>query len=239
MASRMTTARTVLGVSPSAPDCFRTITDAIAAARDGDVISVQPGTYTESIVIDRDVTLSGAGGSGEVRVEVSGEPVLRMSAENAEVWGIELHHSAGEVAIDLRGGTLRLDECVVVAESEVAVVARGGTTLRARGCEVRNPGGAGLLAFDGAIAELDSCRFTSIATTAVVTRTGGNPKLTGCVVSGAKGGVLAAAGGTGSLDRCRIEDIAGSAIVVEEGSELTVAGTEMSGIDGVAVLAAD
>jgi len=238
VASRMTGVRSVLGVSPTEPDCYRTIGDAISAARDGDVISIRPGVYPEAIVLDRDVTLSGSGTPGDVRVESVGEAVLRVAVEHAEVSGIELAHSGGEVAVDVRSGALHLDECVVAADSEVAVVGRKGAQLRAGSTTVRNPGGAGVLVFDGARAELTGCTFTDIGTTAVVSRSGGSPSLVDCVVTGAKGAVLAADRGLGDLRGCRLTDITGTAIVVEEHSELTVTDTEVSDVDGVAVLSA-
>ncbi|MFD2420767.1 AAA family ATPase [Amycolatopsis pigmentata] len=238
MASRMTSARSMLGVSPAEPDCFRTITDAIAAAKDGDVISIRPGVYPEPIVLDREVTLSGSGAPGQVRIEASGDPVLRMNVEHAAVSGVELVHSDGEVAVDLRSGALEFDECVLAADSGVAFVARGGTEFRARDCEIRNPGGAGLLVYDGARADVRGCRITSVASTAVVTRTGGAPKLVDCVLSEVAGGVLAADGGQGSLERCRVEAVTGTAIVAEERSQFVVTATELSDVDGVAVLAA-
>ncbi|MFI7672980.1 AAA family ATPase [Actinophytocola sp. NPDC049390] len=238
MTTRMTGVRSVLGVSPTEPDCFRTVGDAISAARDGDVIAVRPGVYPESIVLDRDVTLSGSGSPGEVRIEAAGAPVLRVTVEHVEVSGIEFAHSGGEVAVDLRSGVLNLDECVVAADSEVAVVARRGGVFRAGATTVRNPGGAGVLVFDGAKAELTGCTFTSVGTTAVVARSGGTPTMVDCVVAEAKGAVLAADGGRGELRRCRITDISGTAIVVEESSELTVTDTDLSTVDGVGVLSA-
>jgi SpoVK/Ycf46/Vps4 family AAA+-type ATPase len=228
----------MLGVSPTEPDCFRTITDAIAAARDGDVISVRAGVYAESIVLDREVTISGSGSPGDVRVESAGGPVLRVAVEHAAVSGIEFVHRDGAAAVDVRGGELSIDECVVAADSEVALVARGGTGLRARDCEFRNAGGAGVLVFDGARAELSGCTFTSIASTAVVSRTAGVPHLTDCRVTDAKGAVLAADRGLGSLERCHIERVDGTAIVVEENSELTVTGTDIADVSGVALLVA-
>ncbi|GAB3466951.1 hypothetical protein GCM10027436_81380 [Actinophytocola sediminis] len=228
----------MLGVSPTEPDCFRTITDAIAAARDGDVISVRPGVYAESIVLDREVTLSGSGSPGDVRVEATGDPVLRVSVEHVAVSGVEFAHGGGEVAVDLRGGKLALDECVLAADSEVALVVRGGTELRARDCEIRNTGGAGVLVFDGARAELRGCRLGPVASTAVVARTGGAPTLVDCVVADAKGAMLAADHGHGVLERCRVERVGGTAIVVEEHGELTVIDTDVSDVDGVALLAA-
>jgi SpoVK/Ycf46/Vps4 family AAA+-type ATPase len=234
----MTGVRSVLGVSPTEPDCYRTIGDAISAARDGDVISVRPGVYPESIVLDRDVTLSGSGSPGDVRVESAGEAVLRVAVEHVEVSGIEFAHRDGEVAVDLRAGALHLDECVVTADSEVAVVARKDAQFRAGGTTVRNKGGAGVLVFDGARAELTGCTFTSVGTTAVVARSGGFASLVDCSVTDAKGAVLAADRGVGELRGCRIGDITGTAIVVEERGELTATGTEVSNVDGVAVLSA-
>ncbi|MER6992718.1 AAA family ATPase [Saccharopolyspora hirsuta] len=238
MTSRMTGVRAVLGVSPTEPDCYRTVGDAISSARDGDVIAIRPGVYPEPIVLDRDVTLSGSGSPGDVRIEAAGAPVLRVSAEHAEVSGIEFAHSGGEVAVDLQSGALGLDECEVTANSEVAVVVRRGAQLRADTTTVRNPGGAGVLAFDGGAAQLTGCTVTSVGTTAVVARSGGAPVLVDCAITGAKGAVLAADGGRGELRNCRISDITGTAIVVEERSELTVTGTELSAVDGVGVLSA-
>jgi pectin methylesterase-like acyl-CoA thioesterase len=132
VAGRLSSVRSVLSVSASEPDCFRTINDAIAAAADGDVISVRPGVYRESVVIEREITLSGAGTAGEVRIQAAREPALRLAAEHAAVSGIVLDHRDGEAAIDLSAGILRLDECTVEAESGVAVAVRGGAELFAR-----------------------------------------------------------------------------------------------------------
>ncbi|GAA1982186.1 AAA family ATPase [Amycolatopsis minnesotensis] len=239
MASRMTGTRAMLSVSPSEPECFRTITDAIAAATDGDVISVRPGAYHESIVLDRDISLSGAGTPGQVRVVAVGDPVLALNAEHAKLSGIALVHSGGDIAVDLRAGVLEMGECEVFADSEVAITARGGTGFKASDCEVRNAGGAGLLVYDHAKAELQGCTFVAVTSTAVVSRTGGMPTLTDCVIKEAGSAVLVAARGLGTLHRCRIDEIGENAIVVEQESELVVSATDVSNVEGVAVLAAE
>jgi len=56
-------------VAPSGGD-FSTITEAVAAAEDGDTILIRPGTYTESVVIDKDITVMGDGDPGEVIVRI-------------------------------------------------------------------------------------------------------------------------------------------------------------------------
>ncbi|GAA3677777.1 hypothetical protein GCM10022267_75750 [Lentzea roselyniae] len=238
MAGRMTGVRSMLGVSVSEPDCFRTISDAIAAAADGDVISVRPGVYSESVVLDRDVTLSASGAAGEVRIQASGAPALRLACERATVSGIVFAHHGGETAVDLRGGSLQADECVVEADSTVAVVVRGGAELRAQGCEVRNPGGAGVLVFDRGRTELRGCTLRNVGTTAVVARSGGVPRLVDCHINDSQGAVLAADGAGGSIKGCTVERITGTAFVLEDNSTLTVEGTTLSEVDGVGVLIA-
>jgi SpoVK/Ycf46/Vps4 family AAA+-type ATPase len=238
VAGSLTQARSVLVVSGTEPGCFRTIRDAIGVAGVGDVISLRPGRYAEAVVLDREITLSGSGAPGAVRVESTGEPVLRVDVEQAGVSGIEFVHTGGEIAIDLRAGSLHMDECVVVADSEVAVVTRREAMFRARDTTVRNSGGAGVLTFDGARAELTGCTLTSMTTTALVVRSGGIQTLAGCVVTDAKGAVLVADRGQAVLRDCRITDISGPAVVVEDHGELTMTGTEISHVDGVAVLSA-
>jgi len=63
----------MLTVSATEADCYRTIGDAVAAAGNGDVISIQPGTYVESVVLDREVTLSAAG-AADVRIPFTMSP---------------------------------------------------------------------------------------------------------------------------------------------------------------------
>ena len=239
MAGEMTQMRSVLVVSGTEPDCYRTIRDALGAARDGDVLSLRPGTYAQSVVLERDVLLSGSGAPGAVRIESSGAPVLRLNAEQARVSGIELVHSDGEVAIDLRSGVLHLDECVVQANSEVAVATRREAALRARDTSVRNTKGAGVLTFDGSTVELTGCTLTSVATTALVARSGGAATIVDCVVTDAKGAVLVADRGRVTVRDCRIANITGTAVVAEDHGELTMTGTEVSDVQGMVVLAAE
>ncbi|MBK6765477.1 MAG: hypothetical protein IPG71_03875 [bacterium] len=55
----MTDTRTVHTVGPSG--AFASLSAAITAASPGDVIQVQPGLYRESLVIDKDLEITGSG----------------------------------------------------------------------------------------------------------------------------------------------------------------------------------
>jgi SpoVK/Ycf46/Vps4 family AAA+-type ATPase len=219
MASQLIQGRAILTVAPTEPDCYRTIGDAIAASSPGGVISVQPGTYRESIVLDRDVTLSAAGPPGEVRIEASGTPVVRLSAESASLSGVVLVHSGEETAaIEVPAGRLRLDECVVQAESAAALWVYRTGEVAAGGCTFSNSVGAGVLVVDGAGGEFADCAFRQVHASAAVIRTGGRPRFERCTFADIDASaVLAADGARGLIEDCRVTG-GNPAIAVEGGS---------------------
>ena len=66
---------------------YATISDAIAAANNGDTILVAPGTYNESLLINKEVNIVGLGNPGDVviqgtfRTDQAGGPVVGSIAE--------------------------------------------------------------------------------------------------------------------------------------------------------------
>lgn len=75
-------------VDASGSGHFWTVAAALEAARDGDVIHIEPGIYRESLVVTKDVTLVGAGGPGTVvlapaPVVTGGEPGLAPIVDGA------------------------------------------------------------------------------------------------------------------------------------------------------------
>lgn len=232
--------RSMLTVSATGPDCYRTIGDAVAAARAGDVISIQPGTYRESVVLHRDVTLSAAGPAGAVRIESSAEPAIQMTAESAALSGIVVVHSGPETsAIDVPSGRLRLDECTVEAESAAAVFVRGQAEVLAHACTFVNPGGAGLIAVERGGGSFDKCTWREMKNSAVVFRTAATPLLLDCTITDVNASaVLAAERSRGTVRDCRIVRAGNPAVVIESGSTLQVTGTSIVETGGVGVLVA-
>ncbi len=232
--------RAVLAVSPTDAGCYRTIGDAVAAAGAGDVISIQPGTYTESVVLDRDVTLSAAGTRGRVWIDGRAGPAILLVADAATVSGIAVRHADPDTpAVDVRGGRLRLDECTVEAESASALYVRAGAAVVARACVLSNTAGAGAVFIDGAGGDLEGCTFRRIRTAAIVLRTGADPRIVDCTVADVEGnGLLAAAQARGQLRNCRILRAGSPAVVIEGGSSTEVRGTTIAHAAGAGVLVA-
>ena len=69
---------------------YGTISDAVAAAEDGDTILVRPATYVESIRIDKDITLRGDGDREDVVITSPSEPVRRYLPRDQEPYAIRV-----------------------------------------------------------------------------------------------------------------------------------------------------
>ncbi|GLY28929.1 right-handed parallel beta-helix repeat-containing protein [Kineosporia sp. NBRC 101731] len=239
MAGRLNVARAILNVSATGSDSYRTVSDAVAAASPGDVISIQPGTYTESVVLDREVTLSAAG-AAEVWIESRDQPAVLVATESAALSGIGIrHHGRQSSAIDVQTGRLRMDECRVQADSVAALFAHGAVEVQARGCDFTNPGGAGLLFVDGAEGRIGECRIHRTTSSAVVIRSGANPQLVDCTIEEVEGsGLLAADNARGAIRSTRISRAGNPAVAIEGASSTLIAGTTIESAAGVGLLVA-
>lgn len=99
----------VLVVSPDGP--YRSIPEALSAARDGDTIEVRPGSYPGPLVVDRSVTMVGV---GRPVLDGGGQgTVVTITASGAVLRGFVIRSSGA----DLNGG----DAGVEVKASGVVV----------------------------------------------------------------------------------------------------------------------
>ncbi|MCZ4516632.1 sporulation protein, partial [Streptomyces sp. ActVer] len=97
--------RQVLTVGPGDRDRYRTIGEALVAARTGALISVRPGTYAENLVVNTRVTLTAAEGRGTVEIRPRTGSVLALRADAVMI--SELTQRGGEAehpAVDVRRG---------------------------------------------------------------------------------------------------------------------------------------
>ena len=108
-------------VAPDGSGDYLTITEAVAAAQDGDTVLVKPGTYLESVLIDTDITLKGDGPAGSVVIEFGldsatvitmGTSVpsgLRLVDTDARVSNLTVRGPNAGSAIWMTGGAPTLD----------------------------------------------------------------------------------------------------------------------------------
>lgn len=118
-----------------------TISEAVQAASDGDKILVRPGTYSESIGIDKSIRLRGDGGRDAVTIIFSGDapgvelshgseddpedPLvtysvpagIQIAADDVELSGLTITGPRSGVAIAVNAGTTRLGDLAISLES--------------------------------------------------------------------------------------------------------------------------
>ena len=82
---------------------FRTISEAVIAASPGDTILVTPGTYGETIVIDKDISVRGLGPRHEIIVASPMGPAVVFDLGNASVGRLTL--DGGQSPVVVEGGT--------------------------------------------------------------------------------------------------------------------------------------
>ncbi|MFJ7019004.1 right-handed parallel beta-helix repeat-containing protein [Streptomyces sp. NPDC101117] len=219
--------RQVLTVGPGERDRYRTIGEALAAARTGALISVRPGTYAENLVIHTRVTLTAAEGRGTVEIRPRSGSVLALRADAVMLSELSLRGGDAELpAVDVRRGQAALDGCEIVGTAWTAVLAGGTGSLALRDCRVSNPQGAGVVVTSTTPTTVESCTFEHLGTSGVVLAEQGEARLRGCTVRAARGnGLLANGDSTGSVEDCDISSTDKPSIALEQNCSLTVVRT--------------
>ncbi|MGH9831465.1 MAG: right-handed parallel beta-helix repeat-containing protein, partial [Blastocatellia bacterium] len=100
----------VLTVGPP-PARFQTIQSAIAAAKPGDTIQVQPGVYSGQFILDKQLTLEGVG-KPVLRGEGRGSVVI-LAADRCSIRDFVIEHSGGDLQAEDSGLLLKSNENTV------------------------------------------------------------------------------------------------------------------------------
>jgi len=114
------------------PGEYATITDALAAARNADIIVVAPGTYTTRLTLNKSVTLQGAGAGQTVLDGGGAGTVLSIDpGSSVTVADVTITHGRAPDEFGFGGGVfnngiLRLERCLVTGSS--ALTAGGGVS---------------------------------------------------------------------------------------------------------------
>ncbi|WP_030059514.1 MULTISPECIES: right-handed parallel beta-helix repeat-containing protein [Streptomyces] len=213
--------RHVLTVCPEQRDGrYRTIGDALAAARSGAVISVRPGRYEENLVINKLVTITAAEARGTVRITARRGCVVQVTAEAVQLTGLILQGQDEELpAIDVPRGQAAVQDCEVVGSSWTALLTRGDGTLAMRGCRVTNPAGAGIVETSTGSSVIEDCVIEHLGSSAVVIGERANPLLRNCVLRDARGnGICANGEARGTFEGCEVSVTDKPGVALEENS---------------------
>ncbi|MGW0790024.1 right-handed parallel beta-helix repeat-containing protein [Streptomyces sp. NPDC002911] len=217
--------RQVLSVGPK--DRYRTIGEALAAARIGALISVRPGTYAENLVVNTRVTLTAAEGRGTVEIRPRSGSVVSLRADAVMFSELTLRGGDAELpAVDVRRGQAAFDGCEIVGAAWTAMLAGGTGSLALRNCRVSNPQGAGIVVTSTTPTTVESCTLEHLATSGLVLAEQGEARIRDCTVRDARGNGLLANGETrGSVEDCDISSTDKPSIALEQNSSVSVVRT--------------
>ncbi|MGY0021404.1 right-handed parallel beta-helix repeat-containing protein [Streptomyces sp. YJ-C3] len=219
--------RQVLTVGSDGQDRYRTIGEALAAARSGALVSVRPGTYAENLVIHTRVTIAAAEGRGTVEIRPRSGSVLSLRADAVMLTEVSLRGAdAEEPAVDVRRGQAALDGCDVSGSAWTALLAGGTGSLALRDCRVSNPRGAGIVITSTTPSSVESCTVEHLATSGVVLAEQGDATVRGCTIRDARGnGLLANGEARGTVEDCDISSTDKPSVALEERCTTTVVRT--------------
>ncbi|WP_432024817.1 right-handed parallel beta-helix repeat-containing protein [Streptomyces parvus] len=217
---------------------YASLSAALEAAAEGDVLTVAPGTYRENIVVPRAVTLRGPEGSaGSVRIApLDGVPLTVRASAVVQGLHIEGQDSAAP-ALLVEDGTAELTDLRIVTRSAAGIEVRGAARPTVRRCTVDNPAGVGIAVLDGAGGVFEECEIVSAGQSGVSVRDGGHPRLDRCRIHHASGAGIGVTGDGSGLEAfgCEVYEIKGSGIQVSAraSAHLTDCTVHRTSADGV------
>ncbi|GGV35391.1 right-handed parallel beta-helix repeat-containing protein [Streptomyces spectabilis] len=196
---------------------YASLTAALEAAGDGDVLTVAPGTYRENLVVQRGVTLRGPEGSpGSVRIApVDGVPLTVRASAVVQDLHIEGQDSAAP-ALLVEDGAPELTDIRVMTRSAAGIEVRGGARPTLRRCTVDNAGGIGIAVLDGGGGVFEECEVVAAGQSGVAVRGGGHPRLERCRVHHTSGAGLSVTGEYSGLEAvgCEVYEVKGAGVQI-------------------------
>ncbi|WP_406442575.1 right-handed parallel beta-helix repeat-containing protein [Streptomyces sp. NBC_00631] len=224
--------RQTLTVSPDRPGAYRTISQALADARDGALVLLDPGRYEESLLITRAITLSAdATAAGEVRVHAGEGSTVTVEAEAVQLTGLILSGDDPDAPVlEVRQGQAALDGCSVTGHAWAAVLAWNQGRLAVRDCRMTNTLGAGIVVTSPEAGTVENTTVTDTGSSAVVVAERGRLTLRDCDLTGARGnGVCVNGQGNALVEKTRISRTAKPAVVVEQEARAELIGLAVTG----------
>ncbi|RKN44763.1 right-handed parallel beta-helix repeat-containing protein [Streptomyces hoynatensis] len=199
---------------------YGTVTEALAAAADGDVLVLGPGTYRENLVIEQSVTVRGPGGDGDGPARIAPEEGVPLTVRGSAVISqlrIEGQDTAAP-AVLIENSTPELTGLTVHTSSASGLEVRGGARPTVRQCSISNPTGAGVSVADGAGGLFEDCE----------------------VVESGRPGITVHGQAHLRLERCRVRQAGGAGLTVSgEGAAVDAVRCALTGVKGTGVRLAD
>ena len=204
-----------LRVAPRGWGTFRSIAAAVRDAETGALVSIQPGTYTENIVLDRQVTLVAEKGRGSVRI-ISGAhgPALTVRSAAGEIRDLVVEGHGTEPAITVTAGAAVVSGCEITGGH---VQVSGSATPLFRECELHHTGDIGFYLRGDSRAVIEDSNIGDVGAVGVLVDQGAAPTVTRVSVTRTGGhGIRITGSARGSFEHCAVTHTGAAAIAVDD-----------------------
>ncbi len=165
----MTDARTVHVVAPNRAGAHPTLEAAVAAAKDGDLIQVQPGKYSGAVKIEKNLEIVGIGSHEDIEIttehdalitstavnliltnltlkgKVRTQPVLMVAKGNVEIKYSAVEGGKYSIAAD-HGTRISITSCYIADSERGAICAKNALDVSIDNSLIERSGGSGLIA---------------------------------------------------------------------------------------------
>lgn len=225
---------------------------ALRQAKPGIEIHMLPGTYRESVVVDKDVTILAQGEPGEVVIEGISGSALQVQTRGATLCGLTLVAPPGGVALLVSSGAPLLEGCILQSDSACARVAGMGTSPEFRDCDFQASGAHGLVAEAGTLPRIQGGQIRGFRSAGVRVEAGaqsymkevtvgpgsgtglqirvrGQASAEDCSLAGDAGAVEVDGEGRAQLNRCRLLESRFAGLLALEHSQVVAEACEIRG----------
>jgi parallel beta-helix repeat protein len=207
---------------------YRTISEAIKAAKEGAKILVKEGIYQEGLVINKPVEIIGDGQTSEIILEYSDADCILMQTNYAKVKGLTICGQAGlkgkkYYAVDIPQGCLILEDCDITSDS-LACIAIHGLTAKPRisRCKIHDGKWSGIHIYEKGQGIVEDCDIFANTFSGVGIREEGNPTIRRCKIHDNAGGILVNNKGQGIVEDCDIFANTLSSVQITEEANPTI-----------------
>jgi parallel beta-helix repeat protein len=203
---------TVLVVSPHGDGQYTTLAEAIAAVPAGGRIRIRPGTYHESLVLEKALELEGDGPRDDIIIIGEQAPVVQMQTEHATLRGLTLRsvaqadQPANHPTVHIPQGRLVIEDCDIVSETRLGVVIHGisANPVLWR-CRIRGSAGIGVQIYGRGRGLLEECEIFDNVQAGVAIQHGASPTIRRCKVhTSGQDGIYVDRKGLGIIEDCDI-----------------------------------
>jgi F-box protein 11 len=170
-------------------------------------ILVRPGTYTESIVLDKNIEIVGDGPREQIVLLSKNANCIRIATDSAAVSGMTIRGLAqNHFAIDIPLGRFHLSDCIVTCEAQTCIGIHNSTAQPSiQHCIIRDGGQSGILVYDQGAGVIENCEIFANKFAGVEVKTGGKPLIRQCKIhDGQHNDIFVHEQGEGTFEDCEI-----------------------------------